>query len=41
MDGRVSYGFDHNKKDKDFDICIMQNSVYNRPHTVTMHHKCC
>lgn len=40
MDGRVSYVFDHNNRDKDFDICIKQKSACNRPYTVTMHHKC-
>lgn len=41
MDDRVSSVFDHNKKDRDFDICIKQKSVPNRPHAVTMHRKCC
>lgn len=41
MDGRVSYVFDPDKKDKDFDICIKQKAAYNWTDTVTMHHKCC
>lgn len=40
-DGGVSYFFHHNKEEKNFDICIKQKSAYNRPYTVTMHHKCC
>lgn len=27
MNGRISHVFDHNKKDKDFDICIKQKAV--------------
>lgn len=41
MDCIVSYVFDHNKKDMYLDICIKQKYAHDRPHTVTMHHKCC
>lgn len=31
-----TYVFDY-KKNKDFDICIKQESIYNTPYTETMH----